>query len=195
MKRMKMEDESTYDKVPDHLWQAIIKNDESYNYRFYYGVKTTRIFCRPACKSRVPKRENVQVFQNVKQALEAKYRPCKRCNPTGDRLPNHEWISHITEYIDKNYMKKLNLNVLANVSHRSPYHLHRMFKKEMGITPVEYIQQIRIKSAEHFILSSDKSIADISREVGVSNTPYFITLFKKKTGVTPTEFRNRQKKV
>ncbi len=58
-------------------WQAIILNDASYDGAFFYGVKTTGIFCRPSCKSRTPKKENVRVFQNAEQALLENFRPCK----------------------------------------------------------------------------------------------------------------------
>ncbi|ERI10771.1 metal binding domain of Ada [Aneurinibacillus aneurinilyticus ATCC 12856] len=45
-----------------------------------------------SCKSRVPKKENVRIFQNVEQALQANFRPCKRCKPTNEKLPDSEWV-------------------------------------------------------------------------------------------------------
>ena len=134
--------------MTDEKWQAIIGNDASYNNQFFYGVKTTRIFCKPSCKSRVPKKENVRIFQSAEEALTAKFRPCKRCKPTNERLPENEWVALITEYISRNYNKKLTLETLAEISHGSPYHLHRTFKKIIGITPVEYIHQLRINMAK-----------------------------------------------
>ncbi|MCM3651376.1 bifunctional transcriptional activator/DNA repair enzyme AdaA [Metabacillus litoralis] len=175
--------------MTNQKWQAIINNDASYNNHFFYAVKTTGVFCKPSCKSRVPKKENVRIFQKAEQALDANFRPCKRCKPTNERLPDSEWIALITEYIDKNFTEKLTLKTLADISHGSPYHLHRTFKKIKGITPVEYIQQIRINEAKKFLMQTNKAIADISICVGMSDTPYFITLFKKKTGHTPAQFR------
>ncbi|CAM4272776.1 AraC family transcriptional regulator [Bacillus manliponensis] len=179
--------------MTDEKWQAIIDNDASYNNQFFYAVKTTGIFCKPSCKSRVPKKENVRIFQNARQALHANFRPCKRCKPTNEKLPDSEWVAFITEYIDKNFTEKLNLETLADIAHGSPYHLHRTFKKIKGITPVEYIQQVRLNAAKEYLIQTNKAIADIAICAGMPNTPYFITLFKKKTGRTPAQFRQMSK--
>lgn len=175
--------------MTNEKWQAIINNDAAYNNQFFYAVKTTGIFCKPSCKSRVPKKENVRIFPSAEQALHANFRPCKRCKPTNEKLPDSEWVALITKYIDKNFMKKLTLETLADIAHGSPYHLHRTFKKVKGITPVEYIQGVRINAAKEYLIKTNQAIADISISVGMPNTPYFITLFKKKTGYTPAQYR------
>jgi AraC family transcriptional regulator of adaptative response / methylphosphotriester-DNA alkyltransferase methyltransferase len=188
----RIEDE---EQMTEEQWQAILQNDVAYNDIFFYAVKTTGIFCRPSCKSKAPNRENACVFQNAEQALAAGFRPCKRCKPTGERLPDKEWVAVMTEYIDHNYMAPLTLETLAEVCHGSPYHLHRTFKKVTGITPVDYIQQKRIAKASEYLLTTEQAVAEIALRVGLPNTSYFITLYKKKTGYTPTQFRqlNKQK--
>lgn len=188
----RIEDE---EQMTEEQWQAILQNDVAYNDIFFYAVKTTGIFCRPSCKSKAPNRENACVFQNAEQALAAGFRPCKRCKPTGERLPDKEWVAVMTEYIDHNYMAPLTLETLAEVCHGSPYHLHRTFKKVKGITPVDYIQQKRIAKASEYLLTTEQAVAEIALRVGLPNTSYFITLYKKKTGYTPTQFRqlNKQK--
>lgn len=188
----RIEDE---EQMTEEQWQAILQNDVAYNDIFFYAVKTTGIFCRPSCKSKAPNRENACIFQNAEQALAAGFRPCKRCKPTGERLPDKEWVAVMTEYIDHNYMAPLTLETLAEVCHGSPYHLHRTFKKVKGITPVDYIQQKRIAKASDYLLTTEQAVAEIALRVGLPNTSYFITLYKKKTGYTPTQFRqlNKQK--
>ena len=114
--------------ITDEKWQAILNNDTAYNHQFFYAVKSTGIFCKPSCKSRVPKRKCMH-FSNAEQALRANFRPCKRCKPTNENLPDSEWVNLITEYIDKNFTEKLTLESLATICHGSPYHMHRTFKR------------------------------------------------------------------
>ncbi|MFC4597105.1 bifunctional transcriptional activator/DNA repair enzyme AdaA [Cohnella hongkongensis] len=175
--------------LTDDVWRVIVGNDGSLNGKLYYAVKTTGIFCRPSCKSRPPRRENIRLFRTAEQALQAGFRPCKRCKPTGERLPDADWIAHVTDYAERHYKEPLSLGVLAEISHGSPYHLHRTFKKIKGVTPLEYIRQLRIDKAKLLLLSTELPVADVGSKVGLAHTPYFITLFKRTTGSTPAGYR------
>ena len=62
-------------------WQAVENCDKSYDDIFIYGVKTTGIFCRPSCRSKTPVRTNIVFFTNPTNAIEAGFRPCKKCRP------------------------------------------------------------------------------------------------------------------
>lgn len=176
-------------------WQAIISNDASYDGQFFYAVRTTGIFCRPSCKSKEPKFQNVTIFADAQQAMTANYRPCKRCKPTGERLPDTEWVCVMTEYIDHHYTEPLTLHQLAEICHGSPYHLHRTFKKIMNITPVDYIQQHRITQACQELKETQHSITAIGLNIGIPNTSYFVTLFKKKIGITPAQYRKQHQMI
>jgi AraC family transcriptional regulator of adaptative response / methylphosphotriester-DNA alkyltransferase methyltransferase len=175
--------------MPDEMWQAIVDNDLSFDGKFYYAVTTTGIFCRPSCKSRAPKKEHVRIFHDPQQALSENYRPCKRCKPNGKRLPNEEWVSQIEHFIQNNYAEALTLDMLADMCHGSPYHLQRTFKRIKGVTPAEFIQQTRIAKAMHFLSATDKTMIHIALAVGIRNPTHFVTLFKKRTGLTPTDYR------
>lgn len=59
-------------------WQGVTSNDVSFDGRLLYAVKSTGVFCRPSCKSRLPLKENVEFFDTAEAAQKAGYRPCKR---------------------------------------------------------------------------------------------------------------------
>jgi len=184
-------DNQSFTRISDEQWQAIMHNDSSYDNLFMYAVKSTGIFCRPSCKSRLPNQENVLIFKNAKQALSKGFRACKRCKPEGLQIPDEDWVVQITDYIDEHYAQPLTLEVLANMCHGSPFHLQRTFKRIKNITPVEYIQMVRIEHAKNLLKTTEKSIGEIGVRIGLSNTPYFITLFKKKIGLTPLQYRKQ----
>jgi AraC family transcriptional regulator of adaptative response / methylphosphotriester-DNA alkyltransferase methyltransferase len=178
--------------LTEEKWQAILDNNAVYDDKFVYAVSSTGIFCRPSCKSRAPKKENTLVFAAPADALVARFRPCKRCKPTGQRVPDEEWITAVTGYIQQHYAEPLNLQTLADISHSSSYHLHRTFKRVTGQTPVALIQQIRVEKAAAALLTTDKAVSAIGADVGLANAAYFITLFKKLTGHTPAQHRKQK---
>lgn len=108
-------------------------------------------------------------------------------------MPDEEWIAVVTEYIERNYGENLKLEHLANICHGTPYHLRRTFKKVKGVTPAAFIQQFRIDNAKDLLRRTDKTVAEVGECVGLPNTPYFITLFKKMTGYTPESYRKWHK--
>ncbi|WP_195571447.1 bifunctional transcriptional activator/DNA repair enzyme AdaA [Paenibacillus sp. 1001270B_150601_E10] len=185
----------TSKSIPDLWWQAIVSNDAAFDGQFFYGVLSTHIFCRPSCKSRPPKKEHVLIFNNADEAMDASFRPCKRCKPTGTRLPEQEWIDTVKAYIEEHHASTLSLQTLGDISHSSPYHLHRTFKKLIGMTPNEYVQLVRIDHAKKQLAESEKTIADIGAEVGLDNPTYFATLFKKQTGMSPSEYRSAHERI
>lgn len=180
-------------RISDAQWEAIFSNDSSHDGHFYYAVRTTGIYCRPSCKSRPPRRDNAEVFPTSADAESAGYRPCKRCKPSGERLPDEDWAEQITALLDRQYMDNLNLATLSDMCHGSPYHLHRTFKKIKGMTPLAYLQQTRIREAEMLLLATDLPMTKIGEMVGLPNTPYFATLFKTITGLTPASYRKLDK--
>jgi AraC family transcriptional regulator of adaptative response / methylphosphotriester-DNA alkyltransferase methyltransferase len=177
------------EKLSDKVWQAIVNNNPIFDGKIYYGVTTTKVFCRPSCKSRIPLKEHVHIFESIEQALFAHFRPCKRCKPDGMKLPNEEWVTQIFQWIDAHYMETLTLDKLADLFHGSSYHLHRTFKQIKGITPSEYIQKIRMEKAMKCLKATDQTIMEIATSVGIPNAAHFATLFQKRTGLTPTKYR------
>ncbi|WP_334328713.1 bifunctional transcriptional activator/DNA repair enzyme AdaA [Companilactobacillus sp. HBUAS59699] len=174
-------------------WQQIITSDATGDDHFYYGVKTTKIFCKPSCHSKNPSKENVLIFKNPTEAIENGFRPCKRCQPTGN-VPNEEWVQEIKLYLNNNYQRKLSLELIAEECHGSPFHLQRVFKKECGQTPLNYLTDLRLFQAKQLLSNTDLSVKVIAARVGFSSDTYFITTFKKHFAKTPEQFRLQEYK-
>ncbi len=179
--------------LTDKRWQAITTNDRQADGDFFYAVKTTQIFCRPSCASRPPKRENVAVYSNSFDPIKLGFRPCKRCQPLGNKVPLATWVEDIKNYLQLNYQRKLTLELIASEIHSSPYYLHHVFKAHIGLTPLEYLTMIRIDKAKLLLATTSYPIATIARYIGISNTSYFSVVFKKMTAESPSAYRKKKK--
>ena len=100
-----------------------------------------------------------------------------------------EVIEKIVSYIQANYMKALTTDELSHLFGISRTHMTRCFKAYTGFAPHEYITQLRIYNAKYLLKATDLSIDEISRQTGFSDSVYFIQVFKKIEGITPSKFR------
>jgi AraC family transcriptional regulator of adaptative response / methylphosphotriester-DNA alkyltransferase methyltransferase len=123
------------------------------------------------------------------QAVSESFRPCKRCKPDGLKLPGEEWVDQISRFIDEHYQESLTLSVLADTLHTSPYHMHRTFKRIQGVTPLEYIQQRRISAAQALLSRTGMPVTEVAMNTGFPNAAHFSTVFQKRTGMSPTAYR------
>ena len=98
-------------------------------------------------------------------------------------------IKTILNYINNNFQKEISIDDLANLCQYSQYHFMRFFKKHLGVTTIQYINNVRLEKASILLSSTDSSIMEISLETGFDNLSYFNKLFKRKYHITPKEFR------
>ena len=98
------------------------------------------------------------------------------------------WLA--IEYIDKNYQKDITLENLAKVQNMNREYFCRIFKKATNITPIEYINYVRVWKAETLLTTTRESILEISMAVGFSSVSYFNRVFKKLKGTTPSSYRD-----
>lgn len=175
-------------------WQAIKTNDASYDGVFYYGVKSTGIFCRPSCKSKVPLRENVIFFANAQEAVEKGFRPCKRCRPDCDEPVNgmlnviNEKVIPVlqTEYSDPDLLRKL-----PSMVGISSFYLQRLFKHQTGVSPKVFLQTTRISKAKELLEKQELNSAEICFTVGFQSLSTFYAVFRGITGVSPGAYQRK----
>ncbi len=106
-------------------------------------------------------------------------------------LENHSYrIIRVQKYIITNLTEDLTLEQLASVAETSPQHLSRLFKKECGMTITDYIRKQKIGEAKWMLQSSDNPIYEIAEALGFSSQNYFCNVFRKETGMTPSEFKS-----
>lgn len=125
-------------------WLAVSRRDLAANSSFFYGVVSTRIFCRPTCPGRVARRSNVVFFDDLDQATKSGYRSCKRCQPCSDTWSRgsegRALAQCLRDLIVTAETKGTPWTVEAFASDLgvSGAHLHREFKKHFGFTPKSF---------------------------------------------------------
>lgn len=126
-------------------WRIVTARDS--NDSFVYAVRSTRIYCRPSCPSRLARRANVEFYDDAKRAEAAGYRPCKRCKPQFQSKddPQLRAVERACKDISNAVLcgQRLKFQQVASDMKLSPGYLHRSFKKITGLTPVQYTKLIQ----------------------------------------------------
>lgn len=123
----------------DERWQAVSTRDPTADGHFYYSVRTTGVYCKPSCPSRLALRGNVRFHATCQDAEAAGFRACKRCKPRAESLPERHAAS-VTQAcrIIEESEDVPSLDELAAAVGMSRYHFHRIFKDQTGLTPRGY---------------------------------------------------------
>ncbi len=123
---------------PEAAWQQLVARDAQA--RFFYGVTTTGVFCRAGCASRRPLRANVRFFRTAAEAQAAGFRPCRRCGAT---TASSRPLDEIRAYVEAHLDQPVRLAELGHVAGLSPFTVQRLFKREMGVSPLQYQRALR----------------------------------------------------
>ncbi len=172
------------------MYDSVISNDESYDTIFFYAVKSTGIYCRPSCKSKAPKVENIEFFKTADEAIKAGFRPCKRCrSDLLDYKPMKDIAEKLKNLIDNMFSEIESLNTEMDKLGLSRKRMVEVFKDEYGKTPITYVNDLRYKEAVMLLEETDNEIIDIAYSVGFSSLSAFYKFFKERANMSPAAYR------
>lgn len=183
-------------KKEDIYFEAMKTRDHRFDGKFFVGVKTTGIYCRPICPAK-PKRENVEFFHSYLEAEKAGYRPCLRCRPeSAPRSP--AWIGksaivqRAIKVLNNEETIHFNEDKFAKQFNITARHLRRLFIEELGKTPKQLFFENRLNLARKLINETNLPITEIAFASGFSSIRRFNDAFKDRFKKSPREIRRNK---
>lgn len=187
------ETEIAHGMTEDELWTVVLRRDPAFYSSFVYGVSSTKVFCRPTCPSKKPRREQAVFFESAQSAKDAGFRPCLRCIPDSgmdDGLANERAVEKATLYIRENFESKIDLKTLGQQVGLSPSYLQKIFKRIVGVSPREYLEAERTRKLKQN-LRLGKSTRRSAYDVGYNTSSW---LYSRKPnsrlGLSPSMYKN-----
>jgi len=167
----------------EEMVRAFLGSDPSYDGVFYTAVKTTGIFCRPACPARKPRPQNVEFFSTVGEAMFAGYRPCKRCAPLEAPGTPPAWVMRLIERVERAPDAPVRAAELRGMG-IDPGRARRWFRSHYGMTFGAYARARRLAGALTAIRKG-ASVDDAVFESGYESHSGFREAFARVFGATP----------
>jgi AraC family transcriptional regulator, regulatory protein of adaptative response / methylated-DNA-[protein]-cysteine methyltransferase len=185
--------------VLDHAERerARMARDPSYDGRFFTGVRTTGVYCRPVCPVRPAHPRNVCFFPSAAAAEAAGFRPCLRCRPeTAPFCPAWRGSQAIVDRAARLISEEgaldqedASVDTLATRVGVGARHLTRLFARHLGATPSQLAKTARVQRAKRLLDESDRPITEIALLAGFRSLRRFNAVFAEVYGRAPTEIR------
>lgn len=177
----------------DACYRAVTSRDARFDGRFFTGVESTGIYCRPVCPARTPARRNVRFFACAAAAESAGFRACRRCRPeTSPQAPGWDvradLVRHGLRLIHDGVVDDEGVRGLAARLAVSERHLHRLFVAELGTGPLAVARTRRAQTAR-LLLDGDLPMTDVAFCAGYASVRQFNDSMRAAFGATPTELR------
>jgi len=178
----------------DECERARVRRDRRYDGRFFSGVRTTRIYCRPVCPVRPAQGKNVEFYATAAAAEAAGFRPCLRCRPEtapfspawqGSRTTVHRAMRLIRD----GALDRAGVNDLAGRLGVGARHLDRLFQRHIGAAPLQVARTLRVQSAKRLLDQTRLAMSDVAARAGFASLRHFNAVFTEVYKRTPSEIR------
>ena len=181
-------------------YRALKSKDGRFDGRFFTGVKTTGIYCRPVCPARTPLLRNLSFFASAAAAEEAGFRACLRCRPettpgTPDWAPASDTVSRALRLIPAGVLDGQTAPQFAAGLGVGERHLHRLFLRHLGASPARVARSRRAHFARKLIGETSLTMAQVAFGAGYGSIRRFNVAIKETFGQTPTGLRGRSKRL
>jgi AraC family transcriptional regulator of adaptative response/methylated-DNA-[protein]-cysteine methyltransferase len=172
----------------EQRWQAVARRDRTFDRTFVYAVRSTGVYCRPSCPSRRPRPAQVVFFESPAAAENAGFRPCRRCRPQAAQDRHSQVVTDVCRYIESHLGERLDLQTLGREARLSPFHLQRVFRTAMGVTPRQYAATLRLRAAQQ-ALKRGSSVTEALYEAGYGSSSRLYETSAGRLGMTPGAYR------
>ncbi|WP_130393300.1 Ada metal-binding domain-containing protein [Cupriavidus agavae] len=181
---------------PDTCYKAIASHDRRFDGRFFVGVSSTGVYCRPICAVRTPRRENCTFYESAAAAEKHGFRPCLRCRP--ELAPGHgladisgRLAQAAATLIDEGFMAEAGVAQLAARIGVTERHLRRLFDAEFGVSVHEYAQTQKLLLAKRLLTDTTLPVTQVALAAGFGSVRRFNDVLKERYGLTPLAMRRR----
>lgn len=182
---------------PATAYRAILARDARFDGRFFSGVLTTGIYCRPVCPARPPKPENCRFYPSAAAAQEAGFRPCLRCRPEtapdlGAWRGTSNTVARALALIEAGALDEGDVEALGDRLGVGARQLRRLFRKHLGASPVAVAQTARVLLAKQLIHDTDLPMAEVAFAAGFGSVRRFNETFQALYQRPPGALRRRK---
>ena len=179
---------------PDSCYRALATHDARFDGRFFVGVRSTRIYCRPVCAVRLPRRENCRFFRSAAAAEVEGFRPCLRCRP--ELAPGLAIVDASAQFaqaavrlIEDGVLDAGGIEALAARIGVTSRHVRRVFESAFGVSPIEYAQTQRLLLAKRLLTDTSLPVLDVALASGFRSLRRFNALFRERYRMPPSRLR------
>lgn len=186
----------------DHAacYAALSSRDTRFDGRFFCGVSSTGIYCRPVCRVKLPKEENCSFYPSAAAAEAAGFRPCLKCRPElAPGLAPADAVARLAKsaarIMEEDCLADRSLSELAQTLGISDRHLRRVFFAAYGVSAVQFLQTRRLLLAKSLLTDTRLCVTDVAMTAGFGSIRRFNALFKTKYRLVPSGLRKKEKPV